>query len=224
MRTSNSKHVLKYVSAMLCLMGAAVVGPAMAQMPALDSRPQDVAMAKNMMSDRNMIPMMRDALAGSARQMAASDQPFDIEKMFEQMQIDTPRGRRSPPKEVVPVDPTIKTLDCKSLGARLRDVDKAIDKKIDEIEADQAALDTKIGAGNAANATVQAARSQACNAGLLGCLAAAVTDRVGRPALEAQVRGNVAGVNELRDSREAFNPLLRERTTIVYYAARKSCN
>jgi hypothetical protein len=224
MRALNPQHVLKCVSAMLCLLGAAVVEPAVAQMPSRDSRPQDIAMAKNMMSDRNMIPMMRDMLAGTARQMAAADQPFDIEQMFEQVQMGAPRGRSSKPKEVVPVDPTIKTLDCKTLNARLREVDKTIDKKIDEVEAKQTALDSKIDAGNAANAAVQSAGAQACNAGLLGCLASAVTNRIAAPALDAQAMSNAAAINEQRDSREAFNPLLRERTTIVYYAARKSCN
>jgi hypothetical protein len=224
MKKYSQKRVLKYLATAFFLASALATGPAFAQRFPADSRPQDVAMAKNIMSDRNMIPMMRDMLAGTARQMAAADQPFDIEQMFEQVQMGAPRGRSSKPKEVVPVDPTIKTLDCKTLNARLREVDKTIDKKIDEVEAKQTALDSKIDAGNAANAAVQSAGAQACNAGLLGCLASAVTNRIAAPALDAQAMSNAAAINEQRDSREAFNPLLRERTTIVYYAARKSCN
>jgi hypothetical protein len=224
MKSRNPKRFLKIVAAILPLVGVVAVGAAFAQRFPADSRPQDVAMAKHMTSDRSMIPMMRDMLAGTARQMAAADQPFDIEQMFEQIQMDTPRGRSSKPKEVVPVDRTIKTLDCKTLNARLREVDKTIDKKIDEVEAKQTALDSKIAAGNAANAAVQSAGSQACNAGFLGCLASAVTNRIAAPALDAQAMSNVAAINEQRDARDAFNPLLRERTTIVYYAARKSCD
>lgn len=217
------RYVALHRYAALPLFAALVASSVLAQIPGLNSRPQDVAIGANMMSDRNMIPMMRDMLAGSARQMAAADQPFDIEEMLEQTQMDSPRGRSGKPKKPVPVDPTIKTLDCKSLSARLNEVDKNIDKKIDEIEAKQTALDSKIASGNAANAAVQSASAQACNLSLLGCLAGAVTDRLARPALEVQLRGNVAGINEQYDSREAFSPLLRERTTIVYYAARKSC-
>jgi hypothetical protein len=224
MNSRNPKRFLNIVAAILPLVGVVAVSAAFAQRFPADSRPQDVAMAKHMTSDRNMIPMMRDMLAGTARQMAAADQPFDIEQMFEQVQMDAPRGRSSKPKEVVPVDPTIKTLDCKTLNARLREVDKTIDKKIDEVEAKQTALDSKIDAGNAANAAVQSAGAQACNRSPLGCLASAVTNRIAAPALDAQAMSNAAAINEQRDSREAFNPLLRERTTIVYYAARKSCN
>lgn len=172
---------------------------------------------------RPLIGMMRDTLASTARQMAAADQPMDIDKMLDATDGGTSRrpGRTKPP----PVDPSIRTLDCDALAARVTKIDAAIEARFVEVEAGEKVVDAQIKASQAAAGSTMATTSQMCNnGGLVGCLAAAAISRLASPAMDATAARNVAAVNDLDKLRSGFDPLLKERTTAIYYSERKACS
>jgi hypothetical protein len=189
--------------------------------PASAQTQLDPAAANAMVGMRPLIGLMRDTLESNARTMAAADQPMDIEKMFDQIDGGTPRsGRAKPP----PVDPTIRTLDCTALAARLTHIDAAIEAKFVELEASEKVVDAGIKRANAAAGAQMATTSQMCTyGGPAGCLAAAAMSRAANPGMNASAMRNAGAVNDLDRLRSGFDPLLRERTTAVYHAQRKAC-
>jgi hypothetical protein len=175
---------------------------------------------EGMASTRGMITMMRDLLANQARQMAASGQAMDIEQMFNQAETG---GGAQGLRKAEPVDPTLHTLSCPALAARVTKVDAAIEAKLGEDEQRQTAVDAKIAATNAQNAATQQARSLACNANPLSCFSGALLGRGADAAMGAQARANAGEVKDLSVMRGGFDPLLRERTVAIYHLARKAC-
>ena len=175
---------------------------------------------EDMASTRGMVVMMRDLLANQARQMAASGQSLDIEQMFHQVEAGS--GTNGLRKAEL-VDPTLQTLPCPALSARVSSVDAAIEAKLGEDERRQTAVDAKIAATNAENAATQRAKALACNANPLSCLTGALLGRGADAAMAVRARANAGEVRDLSAMRAGLDPLLRERTVAVYHLARKAC-
>lgn len=205
----------KTVMLALLMFGSVLVPPASAQ-----TQP-DPAAANALMGARSVIGMMRATLESTARTMGAADQPMDIEKMLDEMDGGTARsGNVKPP----PVDPMIRALNCDALAARVKQADAAIEVKFVEVETGEKVVDAQIKTSNAAAGSVMATTSQLCNyGGLAGCLAAAAISRAANPGMEASALRNASAVNDLDKLRSGFDPLLRERTTAIYYSERKAC-
>lgn len=189
--------------------------------PASAQTPLDPAAANALVGMRPMILMMRDTLESTARQMGAADPPQDIEAMLDQMETGTGSTGRVKP---APVDPTIRTLDCAALTARVKQVDTAIEAKFVAVDVREKEVDAQIKTSSSAAGAVMASTSQLCNyGGLVGCLAGLLTSRTASAAMDVAAASNVAAVNEVDKLRAGFDPLLRERTTAIYYSARKEC-
>jgi hypothetical protein len=171
---------------------------------------------------RSTIGMTRNALEGAARQMAAGGaDPADMENMFNTIGAGTARSGRTAPQ---PVDPTIGTLDCKALTARITQVDAAIEAKFVEVETEEKVVDARVKSTTAAAGAQMATTSQMCTyGGPAACLAAAAMARAGNANMAAMAADNAGAVNGLDKMRGGFDPLLRERTMAVFYAERKGC-
>lgn len=156
---------------------------------------------------RSTIWMIRNGLEGAARRMAAGGvDPADTENMSNTMGARTARSGRSAPP---PIDPTIGTLDCSALAARITQVDAAIEARIKTTTA-------------AAGAPMATTSRMCTYGGPAACLAAGAIDRAGSTNMAAMAKGNESAVSRLDKMRIGFDPLLRERTTAVFYAERKA--
>jgi hypothetical protein len=123
-----------------------------------------------------------------------------------------------------PVDPTIRALDCRALVARITQADAAIKSRFVQLEAEEKVVDARIKATAAAAGAHMAITSQMYSyGGPAARLAAAAMALAADPGMAAMAAGNASAVSGLDRLRGGVDPLLRDRTTRVFYAQHKEC-